>query len=260
MKNEFKTKWNDKEVTLYVSDITPKIRRDSEKYVNKAFQQAIEDGALLTAEVNKLLEARLSLEEDKEKLDVLRETLKTKESVLLSGKDNGKRLSKLEGRAVALEILKLRNQIDLLNSNRDSLYNRTAESLSESERINYLIFATIYNLETNRTFFKSYEDYLDNSDTELVADSKNYFFKFQFNHDVRENENSEIKFLRKYNFIDQLGRLIDSKGRLCDENFRLVDEKGRYINENGEFINIYGHKVDENGNLIIDVDPEAYKD
>jgi hypothetical protein len=260
MKNEFKSKWNDKEVTLYTHEITPKMRRDSEKWVNKAFQEALDNGALLTAQVNKLLEDRLSLEDDIKEINDLREKLKAKETVLLSGREVQRKLTKVEGRSVALEILKLRNQIESLSGNRDSLYNRTAESISEGERFNYLIFATCFDVNTNRTFFKSYEDYLDNTDTDLVNDVKRNFLKAQFNHTVNESENCEIKFLKKYNFIDEKSRLIDSKGRLCDEDFRLVDESGRYINENGELVNIYGQRVDDLGNLLIEADPEAYKD
>lgn len=249
----FTSKFNDKTVELESTEITPRIRRDSEKYANLALQQAIADGFPLQIQLEQTLKNQgFNFDKFGVEIDRIGREIKALEISLLSGRIGEKKLTKLEGRALAIDIKKKREEVLTATSSLNAVYARTAERQADNERWQFFVYSTTVDPKTGRPFFKSFEEFKENSDTQLALDATVNFSKLISGDNKIDASYPENKWLIKYNFMNEDLHFIDSKGRLCDEDFRLVNSEGRFINENGEFIDRDGNPVDASGTLIID--------
>lgn len=261
-KNEFNSVFNDQPVSLELWEVTPKIQRESETIVNKAFQKGISDGLLLAAEIDSILAKRnFDFEAETRQITELSEKIRAGTVALLSGKRNGVSMTKMEGRQLAIDIQKLRQQLDEVGSARTALYTRTAERYSEGERTSYTLYATIIDPKTKKPFFKSFEDFKENMNCQVVRDALDILVRRitngNTNADARHPEN---KWLIKHKFMNEKLQFITEDGKLCDEDWRLINEDGYYVNDAGQKLDKYGNLVDDNGELMVTDDPSAYKD
>lgn len=158
---------------------------------------------------------------------------------------------------MAIEIKKNRSDLNDLVSALDGMYNRSAEKQSENERILYFVFATTIDVNTGRTYFRSFEDFKENSDSLVALEATRNFTKMLGASDESAPILVEDKWLKKFGFVNDKYQFIDHLGRLCDENFRLINSEGRYIDESGNFVDKFGNKINEDGDLIIDIQ-DAY--
>ncbi len=258
-RTEVKTKFNDKDVIVSVTEVTPRVRRDAEKYANIALKRALEDGYILNIEIDAQIKKSGIDVNDHQKIEDFLKEIKLMEMKLLSGRDGDIKLTKLEGRKLALEIRNKRREILLDRLSTHALYARTAERYAENERNQYHIYASILDPNTNRPFFKTFDEFKDSLDSDLILDASNAFYKILESENDSEKTNPEVKWLIKFGFMNDKLELIDSNGRLCDTEFRLIDKDGRFIDDDGKYIDKYGNRIDEDGNLIIEADPDSYK-
>jgi hypothetical protein len=250
-KIEFKAVVNGEEKDLYVRRPNYEERREGQKVYNRAFNDAIQSKATLRIKLNDVLEEQgLWSKEKQRKFDTLREEVLNLERRLQAG---GMKLA--EGRAIALQIKKLRNDIFNLTLPRIEVDAHTAERQSEDSRFNY--FASKCSFYKDDTpAFANLDDYLNQGTEDYAIACAEKLAKLLYNADDKYEDNlPENKFLKKFKFIDIKGRLINKDGHLVDEDNRLVNEDGRYVNEKGELVDIHGRKVDQDGNFVVEFSP-----
>ena len=242
---------------LKVIPVNNEIRTESQSVYSKAFAAAVAQGYMLKGEVDKLLKAKgLADANDPEleaQIDKQRTKVKDMEIRLKKGRhSDGKKMSLDEGRQLALEIRKERNKlVDLNSSPYANLYNSTAESSADNERLQFLIYATAYDVDAGSKIWSSFEDFKNSNDMDLASEVTGKFLELFVEIDP-DDANYEIRWLKKFGFMNEKGQLTRKDGKLIDENGRLIDENGRYINDKGEFVDIDGNRVDEKGRLLVE--------
>lgn len=258
---KFTSKWNDKDVDLELIAVNNKIQKDSEVIANKAFKEAIDLEYPLAAQILQILKSR-GITLDEEQVDKLSKEIRQKEFALETGKLDGKKLTKLEGRNLALELRSLRYKLDEIVNINTSYYSNTVEKYVQNERIKYFVYACLLDANTRTRFFKSYDEFKSayEADHKLILDAFDSYYKMVSTDLFVAKEYSEEKFLKKFNFVNDKGQLINEQGKMVDKDFRLIDEKGFYINENGQRIDYFGNLIDENGNIIVDSSEEIYQE
>ena len=257
----FESEFNGKKVSLEMIEVTPKIWRDADKYANAAFQKAIDEGYLLTIQIDqKLQESKIDVDNSQKMENDLQE-LKLLEKQLLSGRDNlNKYLTKNEGRELAIKIRAKRRDMLLNSLQRYTIYRKKKKKYADNERNQYFLYACMLDKNTGRPFFKSFDDFKENIDSQLVLDAGTNYYKLLENDRLSESSNPEVKWLIKYGFMNQDLFYITKDGKLCDEDYRLINKDGQFINDNGDLIDKYGNRVDNDGNIVVDIDPDSYKE
>lgn len=250
---------NDKEVSLLVIAPNASVSREAEKIYHKTLVNGMRDNMPVMAEIDEFLEKRFPLEEERREREVVINEINDKQTALLSGRLGDQKLTREEGRKIAIEIMGLRDRLMLQNQARTALYSVTAERAADLARTNYLLYLCILNNSTRKPYFVSYEDYEEHKDSNLVLEAVKAFRDLT-TVAYDEQDDPEVKWLKKYKFMNEDGRFIDNKGRLVDADYRLIDKDGRYINEAGEFVNKFGQRVDEKGQLLIVEDESAYSE
>jgi hypothetical protein len=238
-----------------VTKINDEITKQANKHYTSAFQQALMNKAMLRLEVDNLLSSKnlLNREQEEEDRETLEKEIKLLEIQLKSAQLNGQRMTKAEGRQIAIDIRNKRRELNSIGASRGDMYDQTAEKQAENERIQYMVYATCLNPETGRRFWDSYEDFKLEKNTELVTGAFKAFYLEVANINLDAvSETYENKWLRRAGFLSESGKLIDLEGRLVDEEGRLINEEGRFVDQNGNLVDRYGNRVDENGELQIE--------
>lgn len=246
-------------ITLETWEVTPKVQAESEIYANKAFQSAIKEGHILACEIDSILESRgFNFQNEEDQHVALDKEIREKIVTLKSGRKGNQKLTKMEGRTLAIDIKKLRARVDSVGSARNDLYSKTAERVADVERWYYFIFGTIINPATNRTYFKSFEEFKEMQTEQIVRDAMVNFAKIR---DIKvELNNPEDKWLIKFGFMNDEGDLINENGELVDTEFRRINDQGHFLNSTGARVDIYGNLLDADGSLLVPEDSSAYSE
>lgn len=231
----------------FIGKITSKIVDAAQNIYNRAFREGVEAKALMRASLDKHMKDQglWSDQKDNEYQDMIKKIAE------LEFKLNSGGLKVSEGKAIALELSKIRGELLQLISVKNSMDNLTAEGMAENKRFNYLVSACIIDYLTNKPVFSSYEDYVENKDSELARKAAAHFAEFLYG--VRpdyEESLVEYKFLKRFKFIDEKGRFIDKEGK-------LIDSDGNYINDEGYRVDKDGNRIDINGNPVLEVTVET---
>jgi hypothetical protein len=171
-------------------------------------------------------------------------------------------IRKSEGRKIALEMRKLRNEYGNLLSQRNRVDSNTADAIADQAQFNFMVAAcTVYN-DTQKPYFTltgfdpSLDAYIERIDEEAARDVASKLAEVMYgSEEDLDNKLPENEFLRKYGFADDKNRLINKDGHLVDEDGRLINEDGRYVNKAGEFTDKDGKPVDKDGNYIVEFKP-----
>jgi hypothetical protein len=225
---------------------------EASKVYNKTFSQAINSGAIIRERLDDVLREQGLWNDAKQmKYQTLRREVLDMELKLKRG---GIRLQ--EGRKIAMDIKTKRDEmVDMLLS-RNNLDSHTAEGQADNMRFNYLVSACLVYKKTNKPYFKSLEDYLNNANEPLSVQAARELYALLYRSDESVEESlAENRFLKRFNFVDEKLRLIDENGHLVDGEGRLIDETGRFVDKDGNFIDIDGNPVDEEGEYLVDEQP-----
>jgi hypothetical protein len=243
------------EIKLKTVNISPEIRSESNQFYSNAFDKALADGYKLRLECEKLLEQRGLLDtalQDKQ-IEDLRAKIKKHEIELRSARINGRRLSKDEGFKLALQIRKLRKELNGVGAGLSDFFKNSAESIADNERFQYLIYACTIRQDTGERYWGSYDEMKNESEQAIYTAAINSFVKLSMGVEQDlENPFYENQWLQRMGYANKKGELVDSKGRLIDENGRLVNSEGYFVNEEGKRVDIYGNLVDDKGNLLVE--------
>jgi hypothetical protein len=240
---------------LRVINPTSEIKLESSKYYFKALQEAMTNDYPLSVELEKILTDRkiYNPESEEKRAIELRKNIRDLEIKLRRGIVDNRKMTKEEGRDLALLIRKERNKLRDLGSTINGFMNNTAESYANNERMQYLMYACTVYAENGQKYWKTYNDFKSDSSSPVYQQSAEEFLSLitglDKDYEVKYYEN---QWLIKMGFMNNKLQLIDNKGRLIDENNRLIDENGYFVDENGNKIDQYGNMVDDQGNLLVE--------
>jgi hypothetical protein len=241
-------------VTYKVKTINQEIQLESNKYYHTAFNNALASGYNLRIEIENMLKSRglLDTSADDKKLEEIRKEIKSLEIELRRGTRNGKRLSKDEGRELALQIKTKRNELSAIGTTLSSYFSESAETYADNERLQYFIYACTVNAETGEPCWKSFEVFKNSSNSALINEAIKTFVSVSAGVDKDYEKNLyENQWLIKMGFMDNQLRLTKNC-KLVDSDGRLINEDGRFIDENGGFVDMYGNSIDKEGNLLVE--------
>jgi ribosomal protein S16 len=233
---------NGKEVEIYIKSPSLQDNEKAESIRVRRWNQAIDDGAVLTERLNEILKKQGIWSDEKEnKIMELRIELAEALDTIDKG---GIKLS--EAKELAIKVRKLRNEINSISFDRLKYINETVEGQSQNAQFNYLVSqCAVYNDNREKKYFKSYEDFLNRAnDLDSYLISNRCADVIFGNNEANWPEN---KFLKERGFVDDKLRLINKDGHLVDTEGRLVDEFGNWIKyaEDGQPI-----IVDRDGNPV----------
>lgn len=244
-----------KKESVYIKDPSLKEHREARKVYNKAFKEALEDGAYLKIQWDEILRER-GLWNDKKQAEYseLIKDLNDREKRLVKG---GIKLK--EARDIAVEMRKIRAKMRLLLLDRIQFDSNSVEGAAEQAQFDHLLVQCILTKKDGKPYFKDVDDYLERGDEEHVLTIAHTFSRVFYGTIGGENQTYENKFLRKWKFTNEEGHLVDEQGRLINVDGKHVDKEGRLIKWEDEekfiYIDSDGVELTKDGDYVIDSEP-----
>lgn len=130
-----------------------------------------------------------------------------------------------EGRKIAIEITQKRAELMQLMLKRQVFDDATVESLAERSEKEYLLFASTINLETGERHWESFDDMKQDRNSEVYSAALNNFDELVYGVEAYERNLPEIKWLKKYDFVDEKLNFIDRKTK------EFVTQDGKPVQE-----------------------------
>ncbi len=238
-----------KKISIYVERPNNSIVAASDKYKAKVWNQCLAEGILTKMELAKTMKERKIWDEDKDKrqAEIIAEIAKKERSLYLG---DGKKRTVSDGRNVAIEIRKLRNELRDLMGERISLEENTAESISDNAKFDYLVSECTKHENGDRVY-ESLEDYNSKSADEIALAAAGKLAQILYSLDDNfENNLPENKWLTRYGLTDKDGHLINEESKKVDVSGRVVDDDGYYRNDDGQRIDVDGNLLEEDGTYV----------
>ena len=190
------------------------LSEESNLEYTRVFSKAVKAGALLKdAILNKMREQGLwSDEKEMEYLTEIR-NLNELEKKLKKG---GIKLS--EAKSIAFDMLRKRERLQSLISQKNKLDNNSAEGQAETARFNFLLVnCLVYNNGGERVY-RDVDDFLGKQSTDVAIKASETLANMWYGlSEDYEKTLPENKFLKKFEFVDDDLRLINEKGELVNE-------------------------------------------
>lgn len=255
---------NKKVFSVTVDDVTTEYavrmptlgeKNEAQAEFNRAFQRHVQSGAVVRAQVDKIVRVRnLWDDELEEKYKSMYDEIRKIELTLRKGG-----ILKSKMRELCIKLRELRYDAGTLRSPVTSLDNMTAEAQAETDKFNYLVAkCTVYNTggEAGKQVFRDVEDFLNRTSDKVAVEAARNLMELVYGLDLDSDKKLiENKLLVEHGLADEKLRLINKDGHLIDVDFNLINEDGRYVNDKNEFVNIDGDRVDEEGNVIVESQP-----
>jgi len=242
----FTTKDDDgNNLELMVTRPSPKVESDADLVYAKEFRRLEKnrDTYYIRAELPEIIRRRgLWNDEKQAELDKVADSLAAGLEKIRAGG-----ITKLEGRKIALQVIKDRAKLINIRTEVNAMDGMTCEALSDNKRFDFLVSQCTKNPDTGELYFKDFEDYESRKSEDAAVDAARNLASMIYDVISAYAELREYKFLKKFGYVDDKLRLIDADGHLCDEDFRRVDEDGYFLNDKGE-------RVDADGKPIVDGD------
>jgi hypothetical protein len=227
----------------YFIKLTPQAITEGKKAHNRAFREALEDGALLRKSLMNHMREQGVWDDRKEELykNYIKQ-IGELEYRLASGK-----MKVTEGRKLAIELAKVRGEFRELISERNSMDANSAEGQADNARFNVLLVHSIFSYDTQKPVYPSLEKYLDTGSDNVSSLLAAKFANFLYGVDESYEDNLvENKFLKRFKLIDSSGRFLGKDGKLVDIDGNPVDENGYRLDNEGNRIDINGHRLNTN--------------
>lgn len=221
-KRVFNVNIDGKDVAVKIRNKTIEDEHGARKVFNQTCSNALSSGAMLREKLNDFMKKQDVWSDEKEaKYQALIKQLADGEQALDAG---GIKLS--QARQIALNMVKLRNDIRELIAERVSMDAITAQGQADNERFNYIVSVlAVYN-DNGNPVFKSLDDYLNkaNEPWAFKIAQKVAALESGVEEDL-ESTLPENQFLKKYDFVNELGQLVDKNGNLVDLEGNLIEQK-----------------------------------
>lgn len=227
----------------YFIKMGPQAIAEAKKVHNKAFREALEDGALLRKSLmNHMRDQGVWDDRKEEAYQAFIKQIGELEYQLASGK-----MKVTEGRALAIKLSKVRQEFRNLISERNIMDANSAEGQADNARFNCLLVKSVFDYITQKPVYDSVEAYIDNGSDDVSIAIAGKFANFLYGVDEDYDKNLvENKFFKRFSLVDSEGRFIDKKGGFVDVDGKPVDAEGYRLDENGVRIDINGHHLDTN--------------
>lgn len=242
---------NGNDLELAITRPNPKQQIESQLWYNKAWRDAEKAGSILRRNLDDLATKHgLWDDEKRTRVTSLENEIIDLERKLRAGSTHYRTL--VEAKAVALKLRELRSERYNLLLSRNSLDQYTAENHADEARLQYLTaMCTVYP-DTGKPYFKSYDNFVERSSEKVTIDAVTKYLELVFSDQPKDEDQYEVQWLKKYNFVDSEGRLINSEGKLITEDNKLIDKNGRYIDREGNYVDKDGIRVTETGDYMIE--------
>ena len=245
-----------REVKIYVTSPTAKTVQRADRYRAKTWTECIEDGIKTKEELAIIMEKRgiwtdKHIKKETEIINRINEC--EKELFLGNGK---KKVALSDGKNLAIEMRKLRNDLKDLYMERLSMEQNTAEALADNARFDYVVACSTF-YENGQNVYKDIEDYNNKSSDEIAFAAAGAIAEIMYNYDPKLDEAlPENQWLKKFELVNENLSLVNENKQLVDLEGRTINDKGHFINKEGQRVDSEGNLLDENGNYVITVDYE----
>lgn len=231
---------------IYIRNPVLKDYREAKKIYNQAFKDALDSGAYVREQLDKILRDRGLWDDEKQtEYSTLIKELDECEKSLAKG---GIKLSK--ARELALKMRESRTKMRFILIDKMSFDSHTAEAQAEQAQFDFLLTkCAVLNKNRDKQYFKNYDNYLERSDEPASIAIATLFSKLYYNTLNSEKDLPENKFLCKFKFVNESLRLVDENGKLINSAGHHIDENGRLIKYNEDDTYVF---VDEDGNELND--------
>lgn len=260
-KKEVEVKFEDKSkapIKIYVEKPNNDVVKRADRCKAKAWNECIMDGIVTKKELSTLMKQRgiWSEKKEDEQEQISTQINELEQKLYL---ECGKRESKKEeGKKLAIDIRKKRNELRELISEKMSLEENTAESLADNSRFDFLVAHCTFH-ENGERVYKDIDDYNSKSADEIAfaAASELATIMYALDSDFEKNL-PENKWLKSKELVNDDLALVNKDGKRVDVEGRIIDENGYYLDEEGKRIDKSGHRLSEDG-FYEEVDDEKPK-
>jgi len=246
----------DKEETVKVLVKRPNssMISQAQRVAAKAWTDCVRDGIMTKKELEKFMKQQGIWDEGKDEVQkkVVQEISDLERKLYVSG-NAGKKLKASEGKNIAIQMRIKRNELRDLISERMSLEQNTAESLSDNVRFDYLVANCAF-YENGQKVYNDLEDYKNKSDDQMAFSVASALAGMMYSVDKDfEAKLPENKFLKMFHFVNDDLSLVNSEGDTVDTDGKRIDKNGYWLNDKSQRVDRDGNILDENGNYIPDV-------
>ena len=249
---DFKATVDGKECEFTVMSPSNAHYTEAQKVYNHAFSDAVKSNAIVRAKMEDVLRDQGLWNDQKEsEYTQIVQEIANGERLLKKG---GIKLSEAKG--LAMNMSDKRSKLRELISVRTSLDNQSAEGQADNSKFNYLVSACVVYKSNNQPYFKSLEEYLSSTASEVSNTGARHLANMLYGlEDDFEKKLPENRFLKKFNFVNDDLQLVNKEGHIIDKEGRLIDKFGRYVNEKGDYVDRQGNLIDDEGDYIVDEQP-----
>jgi hypothetical protein len=249
-KKEVEVKFADKEkatIKIYVEKPNNDVVKRADRCKAKAWNECIMDGIVTKKELSTLMKQRgiwSEVKEDEQEA-ITKEINRLEQQLYL---ECGKRESKKEeGKTLAIDIRRKRNELRDLIGEKMSLEENTAEALADNSRFDFLVAHCTYHKNGQRVY-KDMEDYNSKSADEIAfaAASELATIMYAIDSDFEKNL-PENKWLKNRELVNDDLALVNKDGKRVDLEGRVIDENGYYLDDKGNRVDKQGHPLSEDG-------------
>jgi hypothetical protein len=223
----------------------------AQRVAAKAWTDCVRDGIMTKKELEKFMKQQGIWDEGKDEVQkkVVQEISDLERKLYVSG-NTGKKLKASEGKNIAIQMRIKRNELRDLISERMSLEQNTAESLSDNVRFDYLVANCAF-YENGQKVYNDLEDYKNKSDDQMAFSVASALAGMMYSVDKDfEAKLPENKFLKMFHFVNDDLSLVNSEGDTVDTDGKRIDKNGYWLNDQGQRVDRDGNVLDENGNYI----------
>lgn len=216
---------------------------------NRTAGELVKAGGVLRNQLQDYIKSKGWSEEKEAKYQEIAESLRKKEIKLAKG---GIKFS--EAKNTAIEMRKLRQELNVLFAERGSSDVITIESQAENARFQRLLtLCLVYNdgEDAGQPVYKTVDDLLNDIENPVVGQASRHLSEILYKVDSDfEHKLPENKFLLEWGLVNENLQLIKD-GKLVDEDGRLIDEEGYYVNEANQRVDRDGNILDKFNNVVV---------
>ena len=242
----------EEKIKLLIKKPNNVIMSQAQRVGAKAWTDCVRDGIMTKKELEKFMKEQGIWDDgkDEEQRKIVQEISDLEKKLYVGGPHKNSKLRASEGKDIAIKMRIKRNELRDLISERMSLEQNTAESISDNTRFDFLVANCTY-YENGNKVYTSLDDYKEKADNEIgfVAATALASMLYSVDKDF-EAKLPENKFLKMFHFVDDNLSLVNDKGETVDLDGRRIDKNGFYINEEGQRVDKDGNILDENGNYV----------
>jgi hypothetical protein len=239
-------------VSIVVKKPGNQVLSSAQRVSAKAWTDCVRDGIMTKKELIKFMKEHdiWNAEKDKEEKAKIKE-INDYEKKLYLQNGKAKKLKLSDAKELAIKMRIARAELRDLISERISLEQNTAESLSDNARFDYLVSQCTFDETGTNKVYNNLDDYLNKADDDIAFAAATALAQLMYSIDKDVEANlPENRFLQKFKFVNEDLSLVDSDGNRVDSKGKRIDDQGYYINDDGQRVDTDGNLIDDEGNYV----------